>query len=396
MRSLWPTSVFARAAMLLFAVAPAAAQQDVVVPQTALSTCPALSVVSREEIPAGSLLGVSPDGRWLARLAHTTAGAEIFLRDRDAPSAAPNANRMVTLESPPLPPGVAWRVHELRFAASGALLVVRSLGAVYVISVAEAKLLHRVTFDQAKQTYPGRFALGGAAGAEVLAVAFWPAESALADAATRAPVEIRLLDAASGRWLRSLLLPLNSSDAWSELALSPDASRLAVLLRATRWPGKARLALYAADSAQQLWQTKVSAEDLLFSADGSALLVLGSELHWLSAANGKPQRKAEGDAGPVEFQRLRVNAEANLAVGRFARYSRMRRALNLRDAQGTRLLLWRLDSGRAACDLTLAPALGADVWPTARGEIIALEETFELRPPLRLLKSAQIVTYRVQ
>jgi hypothetical protein len=408
---------FRPATLLTLALLAAPPQQETVIRQTALTTCPGVQVAAKEEIPAGSLLAVSPDGRWLARLVHTTQGAEVFLRDRGphtsnlksqisnwgseefapSPGAAlfaqqkQNADRLLALEPPALPPGFSWRVHEMRFAAGGELLVIRSAGALYVVSTAEARLLHRIGFDQEKQTYPGRFALGG----DVLAAAFWPPESYFADASAKNPVEIRLLETSRGKWLRSLLLPLKSSDAWSALALSPDATRLAVLLRATRWPGKARLTLYDTQSGKEVWSHKLGGEDLAFTADGKSLLVLGSELIVLDAANGKPLRKAERDVGPSEFQKLRAAESADLAVGHFSRYSRVRRALNLSNPGEALLLLWRLSAGQVACEAPLPPALRADAWPTARGEIIALEETYELRPPLRLLKSAQLVTYRL-
>jgi hypothetical protein len=414
------------AAATLAALLAARPQQETVIPQTALSTCAAVRIVSREDVPAGSHLAVSPDGRWLARLVHTPQGAELFLRDRgpaisnlqfeifnfERPMAARGsgedtrgawrervsqgqqknaADRLIALEPPALPPGMAWRVHEMLFSTDGARLVIRSSGALYVVSAADAKLLYRIGFDQEKQSYPGRFALGR----DTLAVALWSPESYFAEAAARKPVEIRMLDVTTGKWLRSLLLPLNSSDAWTVLALSPDVTRLAVLQRATRWPGKARLALHDTQSGKALWSHKLGGEDLLFDSDGEILFVLGSELVFLDTASGKQLRKAEPDAGPSEFQRLRIAEVADFAVGHFARYSRLRRALNLSNPGDAMLLLWRLSTGKATCQALLPPALRADAWPTARGEILALEETYELRPPLRLLKSAQIVTYRL-
>jgi hypothetical protein len=410
-----PAVLFAVATLV--ALRAARPQQETVIPQTALSTCAAVRMVSREDVPAGSLLAVSPDGRWLARLVHTPQGAELFLRDRgpqvsifkspisnwgSEESALPpgaayraqqktSADRLFTIEPPALPPGMAWRVHEMLFSANGAHLVIRSSGALYVVSAADAKLLYRIGFDQEKQTYPGRFALGR----DTLAMALWPPESYFAEAPARKPVEIRMLEVTTGKWLRSLLLPLNSSDAWTVLALSPDATRLVVLLRATRWPGKARLALHDTQSGKALWSHKHGGEDLVFDSDGEILFVLGSELVFLDTASGKQLRKAERDAGPSEFQRLRAAEVADFAVGHFSRYSRLRRALNLSNPGDAMLLLWRISTGKAVCQALLPPVLRADVWPTSRGELIALEEAYELRPPLRLLQSAQIVTYRL-
>jgi hypothetical protein len=427
LRSL-PGHVSLAGVLLLCVAAPA--QQVTVVPQTALSPCPAVTVVSREEIPAGSLLAASPDGRWLARLAHTAEGAEIFLRHRPpravippfpaAPAtpnpetyskpnltAAPATNlpqppqekqdeRMILLEKPVLPAGIPWRVHEMRFSDDAALLVVRSVGAVDVYSVAEAKRLHRILFDKEKQTYPGQFALSSATPAPALAVAYWPAESVFADATATKPVEFRLLDALTGSWQRSLMLPFEASDAWTALALSPDAARLAVLRRPTRWPGRSQLAVHSTADAKLLWQAKLDAEDIEWTHDARALLALGSELHWLDAATGKPQRKAAGSAGSSEFQRLRVSGDAALGVGHFARYSRWRRLLRRGDTSESLLLVWRMEAGTVLCEASLRPSQRAEVWPASGGELIALEESYDVKPPLRLLQSARIVTYRVQ
>ena len=364
--------------------APAA--QDTRVPQTALSLCPALTVVAQQTVPAGTAIAVSPDGRYLAEYVHTTRGAELTLRQRDTGS-----ERRVRLDLPQLPPGVLWRIHEIVFSPSGETLAVRSVGAIWVLATDTGKIRYQIGFDKAKETYPGKLSIAG----DRLAVVFWPPESYLADARAKPPVEVRLYDLATGRALYSLALPLDSSNQWTELRLSPDASRLAVLQRPTRWPGKARLAVFAADSGKFLWEKKEGAEDLAWSAGGSQLVTLGGQLSWLDAATGKKLRGAEKSLRFSELQTLRLSEAANLAVGHFVRYNPLKRTLVLNDRRNTRVLVWRADTGKALCELSLRPEMTADVWPTPRGELIALEETYEVRPPLRLLRGARRVTYRL-
>ncbi|MBI3670733.1 MAG: hypothetical protein HY237_13245 [Acidobacteria bacterium] len=368
-------------------VQPAAqAQQDNRVPQTALSLCPALKVAAREEVLAGTAIAVSPDGRRLVQYVHTTRGAEIRLRERDT-----GEEHRVQLEPPALPPGVTWQVNEIAFSTSGNLLAVRSVGATWMLDAVTSAVRYLLAADAEKQTYPGKLSLAG----DRLAVVFWPVESYLADAQASKPVAVRIYDAATGKALRTLALALDSSNQWTELALSPDASRLAVLLRPTRWPGKSRLLLFATEDAKRLWERKIGAEALAWSANGSELLVLGGRLSWLDAETGHTKREAQKNIRFSELQTLRASEPANLAVGQFARYNPFLRTLALGDRRDTRLVIWRMDTGKALCELGPRPAEGADVWPTARGELIALEESYDLRPPLRLLREATLVTYRL-
>lgn len=357
---------------------------DKLVPQTALSTCPALQVVSREPVLAGTGLAVSSDGRFLATFIHTTAGAVIELRERET-----GQERRIDLEPPSLPAGVQWRIYEASFSPSGEWLAVSSVGIIWVLDVAGAKILYSIGADTPAQSYPGKFAWGD----NHLAVSFWPPESYLADARAKKPVEVRLYDAASGKVEQKVAVPLASADAWTEVRLSPDGTWLAVLLRAQRWPGKADLLVFAADSGKEVWQQKISAEDLQWSVDGKHLLVLGNDLVWLDAANGKPVRRLDTDIHHSEYQKLRVSEGAHLAAGEFALYSAFKRVFREENRQ-TRLLVWQLDSGKTLCEARLDAATDAEIWITGTGEILTVETIYEVRPPLRLPKSARIVTYR--
>ena len=60
-----------------------------------------------------------------------------------------------------------------------------------------------------------------------------------------------------------------------------------------------------------------------------------------------------------------------------------------------RTVLRRLDQAAPVCQVSLPPSMSVKAWLTAQGEIITLEENYELHPKLRLLKGAQIVTYRL-
>ena len=362
------------------------AAQETHIPQTALSLCPALTVVSRETVPPGTGIAVSPDGRRMVEYVHTTRGAELKLHERDT-----GIGRRVLLEPAPLPPGITWRIEEAVFSPLGNLLALRSIGAVWVLDAASGEVRYHIAGDAQKQTYPGKLSLTE----ERLAVSFWPPESYLADALTKQPVEVRFYEATTGKHLEPLSLVLESSNQWTQFALSPDGLWLAVLRRATRWPGKARLRLVNAANGKPVWERKVGAEDLAWMSSGRELLVLGGRLSWLDANSGKTLREAEKHFHFSELQLLRENEAANLAVGRLARYHPLRRGLFLSDREETRIVIWRLDSGKAVCELGPKPSEGADVWPTARGELIALEEQYDVKPPLKLLRGALLVTYKL-
>jgi len=360
--------------------------QDRQAPQAALAACPALTVAHRDSVVPGTGVAVSADGRWLAQFVHTNRGAELTLLDRDARKA-----QRVELDRPQLPPGVTWRVAELAFSPGGDLLAVRSTGAIWVLASASARLLYQIGLDAEKQIYPGQLSLARGQ----LAVIFWPPESYLAYARPKQPVEARIYDALSGKLLRRIMLALETPEEWSELMLSPGGERLAVLMRATRWPGKARLAVFAADTGKLLWQKKLSAEDVAWSGDGQRILALGGELVWLDAHTGKKVQEANTHVRFTEYQKLRLSEPTNTAAGHFVGYSPLRRALDMADRRDRRVLLWRLDTGKSLCDVRLDPGRRVDAWLTARGELIALEESYEVRPALELLRAAEIVTYRL-
>jgi outer membrane protein assembly factor BamB len=371
---------------MLFGPTAGAAPQDTVVPQTAFSPCAAVEVIEREDLPAGTGLAVSPDGKWLALYAHTMRGGEVRIRPRPGRE----SGKPLLINPPELPPGVTWRIVEAEFSPDSSLLILRSVGAIHAFDTATGALRFLLEPDRARQLYPGNFALSHGH----LFVAYWPPESYFADAKSRHAVEVRVVELSTGALLRAMQLPLETSSDWMRLRATPQGDRLAVLERATRWPSKARLSAFAADSGKLLWRHKLGAEDVRWSEDGNSLLALGRRLQWLDAATGKSRREAEGDAGTSEFHQFRFSTAGNLVAGQASRFSRLKRAIALRHERETVIFLWRLDSGKVICSTPLPPTVSAALWPIAGGELIALEETYELRPPLRLLKGARIVTYR--
>ena len=282
-------------------------------------------------------------------------------------------------------------MQEVAFSPDGGALAVRTTGAIWVIDRTTAKVRFLIGQDAATQTYPGKMSWGD----NELAVSFWLAESYLADALPAGPVDVKIYYRSSGKVARGIKLALPSSNNWTEPRLSPDGNQLAVLLRAQQWPGKADLFLFAADSGKVLWQKKIGAEDLLWTSDGTQIVALGSDLVWLAAKNGKQVRKADPGVAHSEFQKLRVNEAAQIAVGSFSVYSAMGRFFKSNEQHAERIVLWHLDTAKGICEVPVAPVNTIDAWPTARGDIISLEETYEIKPPLRLLKSSQIVTYRL-
>ena len=376
---------FVASLVLLASLAPAAAQ-DTVVQQSALSPCGGVSSVSREEVAAGTGLAVSPDGRWLALYVHTNRGGEVTLRPRDS-----GESHRIELVPPVLPPGVTWRVLDAVFSPNNDLLAVRTTGAIWVMDVATGRIRYQVGVDPERQTYPGKLSLAG----DTLAVLFWPPESYLAEAKAKKGVEVRFYEAAMGTFLRSIPLNVDSSDAWTDIELSPDAKWFALLRRPTRWPGKAHLSVHSPISGMTRWEAKLSAEDFQWSADGQTLIALGQRLVWLDAETGKQARESKFDAGSSEYHRLRVNEEAGLAVGQYSKYNRWKRSVMLNDRRESVIVLWRLDGAALACQAALPPSQSVEAWLTSQGEIVTLEENYDLRPQLRLLKSAQIVIYRL-
>jgi len=378
--------VVAAAGLVLPACPTPAAVQDTVVAQTALSTCDRVSSISREGVAAGTGLAVSSDGRWLALYVHTNRGGEVMLRSRDT-----GESHRIELIPPALPPGVTWRVLDVVFSPNGNLLAVRTTGAIWVADVATGLILYQVGVDSERQTYPGKLSLA----ADTLAVLFWPPESYLAEAKAKKGVEVRFYEAATGKFVRSAPVAVDSSDAWTNIELSPDAKWFALLRRTTRWPGKAHLSVHSPISGLRRWESKLSAEDFQWSADGRSLIALGQRLVWLDADTGKQVRESKSDAGSSEYHRLRVNEEAGLAVGQFSKYSRWKRSVMLNDRRESMIVLWRLDGAALVCQTPLPPSQSVEAWLTSQGEIITLEENYDLRPQLRLLRSAQIVIYKL-
>jgi hypothetical protein len=356
------------------------------VPQTALSLCPALKVVSREEATPGTALAVPANGQFRLTYVQTTQGAEFTLLNRDSGDAT-RFDEVI----PALPPGITWRILGAGFSPDGELLAIHSVGAIWVFDTLNARKIFTIPADHEAQIYPGKMSWSR----RQLAVSFWPAESFLADVRVKRPVEVRLYDGETGEVAQRLQLPLFSADAWTELRISPDGRRLAVLERPRKWPGNARLALFETAKGKLLWQKKIGAEDFDWTNEGKQMVLLGSKLVWLDAERGKEIREAETEVPHSELQKLRINEDAQLGIGKFSQYSAFKRALGGSKKREMRVVLWQLDTGKEICGQPLDPAVSLDAWPTARDEIIALEETYDVRSPLRLLKSARIVVYRL-
>ena len=115
----------------------------------------------------------------------------------------------------------------------------------------------------------------------------------------------------------------------------------------------------------------------------------------LDAESGKQKGESKFDFGSAENQKLEINETANLAMGNLSLYSSVKRRFGKSDHFETALVLWRLDQAAPVCQVSLPPSMSVKAWLTAQGEIITLEENYELHPKLRLLKGAQIVTYRL-
>ena len=388
---------FLGVALLALAAFPAAAQEqresaprydkaDTRIPQYILSTCPALVPVGTETILPGTEMAVSLDGQFRVTWVHTPEGAELTLLNRDTQD-----QHHIDLPAPVLPPGVAWRVLEARFSPDSRLLAVRSVGRIWIADAAAAKLLYSINVDIKKQLWPGSFTWSN----KLLGVTFWPPESVLADAPAKTPITFDLYDAASGAGVRAVPLDLTSSDAWLQPALSPDGSHIAVLVRARTWPGSARLFLLVAATGKAEWDKKISAEDIAWSADDSQILALGNRLMWLSPKNGRKMRESAGDAGSSEYQRLKFNEQGGVALASFSLYSPFHRMFSKHPQDQQLIVLWNLKSGEELCRKMPDATSSIEPWVTARGEIVALEETYNIRPPLRLLKSARIVTYKI-
>jgi len=366
--------------------APRYDKADTRVPQYILSTCPALVPAITETILPGTEMAVAPDGQYRATWVHTPGGAELTLLNRDTQD-----QHHIDLPAPVLPPGVAWRVLEARFSPDSRLLAVRSVGRIWVADAAAAKLLYSINVDKDKQLWPGSFTWSD----KLLGVTFWPPESVLADAPVKTPVTFDLYEAAGGTGTRAVPLGLASSDAWLQPALSPDASHIAVLERARTWPGSARLLLLAAATGKIEWEKKISAEDIAWSADGSQILALGDRLMWLSPKDGRKVRESASDAGSSEYQRIRFNEQAGIAVATFSLYSSFHRLFSKHPQELPLIVLWNLKTGEELCRKTPDASASLEPWVTSRGEIVSLEETYDVRPPLRLLESSRIVTYKI-
>ena len=375
---------FAVAGVLIGLASNSAAGQDVHVPQSALSLCNSLAVLSRETVTPGTAISASPDGRWLVKYVHTPQGLELRLLDRDSGQA-----RRLGLNPPPVPPGVVWKATGVAFSRGGELFLLESIGGLWVIDSSSATVRFPI-FRDSHGLYPGAATIAGG----LLAASFWPPESYFADAPSPGEVEIRFFNLQDGKRVRTRILKLDTAEAWTRMALSPDARRLAILLRPTRWPGKSDLRVLEVESNKILWRRKISGEDMAWSADGAKLLVLGGQLRWLDAATGKQRRTSVGNVRGSESQLLRLSEDAKLAVGSLARYNPLLRGLRAHDRRDAQLLLWRLDTGAILCDQLLRPSQSADVWPTGRGELIALEEKYDVRPPLRLLQDSTLVVYK--
>jgi WD40 repeat protein len=354
--------------------------------QFALSTCPALTTVSSETAVPGAAIAVSADGRFLATWIHTTDGADLTVRNRDT-----GAAHRIELPAQIVPPGMTWHVLQARFSPDSRLLVVGALGRVWVAEPSTGRLLYSIGVSGDGGLWPASFAISN----DRLGVIFWPPQSALRDVPSKQATLLDFYDLPTGRGLRAIPLETHTSSAWATAELSPDDQWLLLLERARTWPGRAHLTLLDAASGQPVWKKSYPVEDARWSADTGSLVALGGRLIWLSAKNGQILRESGSDAGASEFQRLRFNEISGAALGLFSRYSLWQRLFTRHTEESALVVLWRMDTGQELCRVQLSPRTAVDGWPTSRGEIITLEETYAPRSPTPRPQSAHIVTYKL-
>jgi hypothetical protein len=79
----------------------------------------------------------------------------------------------------------------------------------------------------------------------------------------------------------------------------------------------------------------------------------------------------------------------------FSRYNPFLRLFNRHPEESALVVLWRMDTAQELCRVPLSRAIALDGWPTSRGEIITLEETYAPRSPTPRPKTSRIVTYKL-
>ncbi len=352
----------------------------------ALSGCGKLVRIATEQVTPGTQIAVSSRGRYLASYVQTPSGVAVTLRNRET-----GESKSTQLVPPALPPGIAWRELEAAFSPGGRWLAVRGVGVIWVVDTASGEMKFRIGVTGEKQLFPGKMAWAEGE----LAVLFWPPESVLAEGAPRGPVSVRIYSAPEGKMVRELFLPVHTADSWTVLRFSPDGKRLAVLEEPRKWPGSSELTGYDAMNGKQLWQEGTGAQDIGWSADSKRLVGLSGQLEWFDGGTGKRIGASPRDLGSSEYQRLRFSEAGKLAAGLVARYSSLHRLFRRSEERTWLLAVWRVDTGEELCEVTLPPEVTLDAWVTGRGELMTLEEQYEVRPPLRLLQSSRIVTYRM-
>jgi hypothetical protein len=352
----------------------------------ALSGCSKLVRVATEEVTPGTQIAVSGSGRYLASYVQTASGVSVTLRNRET-----GETKSTDLAPPALPPGIAWRAIETAFSPNGLWLAVRGVGVIWVVDTATGDLKFTIGPATDEELFPGKMAWAD----DELAAFFWPPESVFADAPIHGPVSVRIYGVPDGKMLRELSLLVHSSDPWTIIRFSRDDKRLALLEQPRKWPGSAQLTVFDAASGKHLWQDSTGVQDIGWSADSTRLLGLSGQLEWFDGATGIKIGASPHDVGSSEFQKLRFSEAGRLAAGLVAHYSSLHRLFHHTEEISWVLAIWRVDDGEGVCEVTLSPETTLDPWVTSRGELVTLEERYEIRPPLRLLKSSRIITYRV-
>jgi hypothetical protein len=354
--------------------------------QFALSTCPALITVSSESAVPGTAMAVSSDGRFLATWIHTTNGADLTVLNRDT-----SAAHRIELPAQIVPPGMTWHVLQTRFSPDSRWLVVSALGRVWVAEPSTGRLLYSIGISAEGGLWPAGFTVSN----DRLGITFWPSQSALRDVPSSQAALLDFYDLPTGRGLRAIPLATHTSSTWATVELSPDDHWLLLLERARTWPGRAHLTLLSADSGQPVWKKSYPVETAYWSADSASFVALGGRLIWLSAKNGNMLRESASDSGASEFLRLRFNEISGAALGMFSRYNPFLRLFNRHPEESALVVLWRMDTAQELCRVPLSRATALDGWPTSRGEIITLEETYAPRSPTPRPKTSRIVTYKL-
>jgi hypothetical protein len=351
----------------------------------ALQSCQALTLVSTEELPKDELSAVSPAGENLASLKTIAGSIQLRIVHR-----TPRSEETVLLSDSGAEQRPLFSRPQIEFAPDGSWLVVIRGARLWAVASTPAKVLFSYSLEQ-----PNRFFRDISVSNVAVAGEVW--EKKPKEWLANGFREIILLDR-EGKTLRSHsgeAVPIAFS---GKLRLSPEANRIALLNIETDRAKKKFSILVLDAEGKIVWQSETApAYDLQWSSSGKTIFVQDARIEELQADTGKPVNKSTAKVNLVDGGVLHLDPSDEYMASFFYHYNPVTRFFDMGpEDPGWEFRLYRHGDEGPLCRVRIGRGSQVEAWPTASGDLVAVETVRGGEKPPWTVVEKRLTTYRIR